>query len=419
MRGVVGLLLIALAVVPAGCTSTQKSRPSPTANLPRGNPDKPFWARDDRSPSASIPPYSDPVNTPANDPEISGILAGRVVDTMTRPVAIGSIQVIEMASAAPRPPTEIELEPNNQGRFYIRGLQPGRTYRLIARSKTDGRLMVGEVQARPPESRLLISVSEELATGTTPGLPNAPEPLNPRRPTPAPSLSNSAPPPSSPWHAELGAPRTGEAGLRTEIGMDHAVPATRSSVPTPAPPPPGMPAIGVDSGRPAIEPQSFTPTPSPVNPSPMTPSCLVQNGQLRYMALRDIDGQVWDFSQHRGRLVLLDFWGTWCGPCMRALPEIARLHAAFGGRGLEVVGIACEKVGPTEGARKVRQVQTRTPGLDYRLLLGEEYSRCPVQSQFQIASYPTLVLLDADGTILWRGNDAAEAERQIRRRLGN
>jgi thiol-disulfide isomerase/thioredoxin len=151
----------------------------------------------------------------------------------------------------------------------------------------------------------------------------------------------------------------------------------------------------------------------------MTPSCLVQSGHLRYLSLNDLDGQPWDFSQHRGRLVLLDFWGTWCGPCVRALPEVARLNSQYADRGLEVIGIACEKVGPVEGARKVRQKQSQIDGLNYRILMADEYGRCPVQSQFQIASYPTLVLLDSDGTILWRGNDVSEAERQIRKRLIN
>jgi thiol-disulfide isomerase/thioredoxin len=323
-----------------------------------------------------------------------------------------------MSSTAPRPPTEIELEPNNQGRVYIRGLQPGRTYRLIARTKADGRLLAGEVQARPPESRLLIPVSEDLASGTAPALPAAPEPLNPRRPTPAPSPANP-PPPDLPADAGLGAPRTGDTTPRPDPPAENPpASSARFRGPTPAPPPPGLPAIGADDGRrSAIEPQSYTASPATRNPSPMAPSCLVQAGHLRYMALRDLDGQVWDFSQRRGRLVLLDFWGTWCMPCLRALPEVARLNAQYADRGLEVVGIACEKVGPVEGARRVRQTQGRIPGLDYRILLADEYGRCPVQSQFQIAAYPTLVLLDADGSIVWRGNDVAEAERVIRKQL--
>ena len=66
----------------------------------------------------------------------------------------------------------------------------------------------------------------------------------------------------------------------------------------------------------------------------------------------------------------------------------------------------------------MRQTQARINGLNYRILLADEYGRCPVQAQFQVASYPTLVLLDTDGTILWRGGDVTEAERQVRRRLG-
>src|SRR5262245_49866260 len=185
VRGVLRPILIALALAPAGCTTPQKKKASPPVNVPAGNGNRPFWA-DNGSPTASIPgPGRDPINTPANDPEVSGILAGRVVDSYQRPVIAGSVQVIEMASAAPRPPTEMELEPNKQGRCHIPGLQPGRTYRLIARTKADGRMLVGEVQVRPPESRLLIPVSEEFASGTTPSLPGAPEPLNPRRSTPA------------------------------------------------------------------------------------------------------------------------------------------------------------------------------------------------------------------------------------------
>lgn len=402
---------IALALAPVACTSTPKKNASIPATIPAKDPNKPFWAADSpASPAASIPGRgADLINTPANDPEISGVLAGRVVDAYNRPVKAGSIQVVEMASFAPRPPTEVELDPDNQGRFYIRGLQPGRTYRLIARSRGDEKLLVGEVQVRPPDSRLVIPITEDFASGATPALPGAPEPLIPKR-------SVQAHPPDGSPNAGLGAPRAGDPGVRPDTG---ASPSGRAALPTPAPPPAGGLAIGADdSRRSGIEPQSFTATPPVAPPAPFTPSCVVQGGRLRNLVLNDLDGQPWSFAQHRGQLVLLDFWGTWCGPCVRALPEIVRLNSQYGDRGLEVVGIACERSGPADAARRVRQTQSRVPGLDYRILLSEESGRCPVQTQFQISAYPTLVLLDSEGSILWRGHDVSEAERVIRKRLG-
>lgn len=410
MRRWVSRCLIALALAPVACTSAPKKNASIPAHIPPKDPNKPFWAADSPSPTASLPSRGDLLNTPANDPEISGVLAGRVVDSYNRPITTGSIQVVEMASVAPRPPTEVELDPNNQGRFYIRGLQPGRTYRLVARSRGDSKLLVGEVQARPPESRLMIPLTEDFASGTAPPIPGAPEPLIPKRSGPAQSADGS-------WNAGLGAPRAGDPGVRPDSSAALA-PSGRPALPTPAPTLSGAPTIGGDdSRRTGIEPQSYSSAPSAPK-APLTPSCLVQAGRVRYLALNDLDGQPWDFSQHRGRLVLLDFWGTWCTPCVRALPEIARLHAQYADRGLEVVGIACERTGPADAVRRVRQIQNRVPGLDYRILIAEESGRCPVQAQFQITAYPTLVLLDGDGTILWRGNDAAEADRVIRKRLG-
>ena len=54
--------------------------------------------------------------------------------------------------------------------------------------------------------------------------------------------------------------------------------------------------------------------------------------------------------------------------------------------------------------------QNKVPGLDYRILLADDTNL--IQNQFQITAYPTLVLLDSDGVIVWRGSDAAEADRR-------
>src|SRR5262245_45787365 len=158
----VSLLAVFLGL--AGCRSAEKSKPSPTASVPGGgSPGTPFWADPNAPPArspgaASIPgggssngPSGDPLSAPGNDPEVSGILAGRLVDSFGRPPAQAFIQVAKVGDGAGAP---IDVETTNQGYFYIPGLQPGRPYRLVARTKMDGRVLVGEVQARPPETRL-------------------------------------------------------------------------------------------------------------------------------------------------------------------------------------------------------------------------------------------------------------------------
>jgi thiol-disulfide isomerase/thioredoxin len=183
----------------------------------------------------------------------------------------------------------------------------------------------------------------------------------------------------------------------------------RVSIPTPAPPP-GLPSLA------PVQPQSYQ---APAPPAAHA-TCLVNNGRVLTLSLPDPDGQVWDFSQHHGRLVLLDFWGTWCGPCLRAIPELTRLQSTYRDRGLEVVGIACERGAAADNARRVRDIRHRITSINYRLLLADEPTRDPVQTQFRITQYPTLVLLDADGSILWRGgpDQIRELESMLRRRLG-
>jgi thiol-disulfide isomerase/thioredoxin len=387
----------------------------------------PFWADPNApsrgSPTASVPGAgtnlnSDPVGQPGNDPEVSGILAGKLVDSFGRAPGAAYIQVAMVGEGAGPP---IDVETVNQGHFYIRGLRPGRTYRLVARTQVDGRLLVGEVQARPPETRLLIPLSEDLAGASTPPVPGAPQP--PRRPRSGAPARPTAPA-VAPWTsgpaAELGPPQAAGPGFgpapqprpdQIAGAQDPAPP--RASIPNPTPVPPPVP--GLPSTAP-VQPQSYlAPAPAP----PMSPACLIVNGRVQTLRLPDPDGGTWDFAQHGGRLVLLDFWGTWCGPCVHAIPELVRLQANYGNRGLEVVGIACERGAPADNARRVRDAQ-RKLAINYRVVLADPYGRCPVQGQFRIQQYPTLVLLDADGTILWRGgaDQAHELEQLIRRRLG-
>ena len=106
------------------------------------------------------------------------------------------------------------------------------------------------------------------------------------------------------------------------------------------------------------------------------------------------------------RLVLIDFWATWCGPCLKAIPHLAKLQQQYGPQGLLVVGIDYGN-----DPARLRTAQTQLH-VNYPMLMGKMNS-CPVKQKFQVRMFPTLVLLDDDGNIVWHAE--GPSEQQLRR----
>src|SRR5262249_38800879 len=133
---------------------------------------------------------------------------------------------------------------------------------------------------------------------------------------------------------------------------------------------------------------------------------------------------VWEYRNRRGKIVLLDFFGTWCTPCRNAIPHLNILQQNYRRAGLEVVGIDYQQDEPTfqEHARRVQYVRDRMQ-INYRLLLGGTMMNCPVRTQFDVQRFPTLVLLDENSRIIWRSEGLEQVQLEeltmlIRQRLG-
>lgn len=92
----------------------------------------------------------------------------------------------------------------------------------------------------------------------------------------------------------------------------------------------------------------------------------------------------------RGRVVLLDFWATWCGPCQQTTPVLTRLAHRYASRGLIVVGVNTDEQGP-----EAVPAFSRRFGLDYPVV----YDDGSVSAQYGIRGLPTLLLVDRTGTI--------------------
>lgn len=381
-----------------GCQSFAK-RPGSSAQArtpSNGNANDPFWLnaepKGSQSPTVNIPSGTANNNNvdaiPLNDSP-TGVLAGRVVDTFNRAPGSAVIQVQATDGGGGAQP---RVETSPQGHFLVRGLTPGRNYRVVAQLSQNGKTLAGEVVARPPDARLLIPMSEDFT------------PRN--NPSPGPAL---APPVGeTPPLAELGAPRSTNDYL-----PDTTPEMIASSEPTGTPrvniPPPGLPDVAP------------TPAIGNVRNGGATPECLVSGSRILTLRLSDTNGNVWDLSQQNNRLTLIDLWGSWCTPCLRAIPELARVQQQYRIAGLEVVGVACENKAAGQNEAAVRAVQRKMPNINYRLLMAGEPGNDPVRAQFRPTVFPSLILVDADGTILWRGvggDSIAEAEAIIRKRLG-
>ena len=132
---------------------------------------------------------------------------------------------------------------------------------------------------------------------------------------------------------------------------------------------------------------------------------------------RSVTGEKLELSALRSRgPVLIDFWATWCSPCLAALPELESLHRRYGSRGLTVIGVSID--GPRNYAR-VRPFAARL-GLSFPIVLDHEGR---LQESFGVIAIPTSILVDSSGNVAlatqgYRPGEGAGLEAAIARLLG-
>jgi thiol-disulfide isomerase/thioredoxin len=107
--------------------------------------------------------------------------------------------------------------------------------------------------------------------------------------------------------------------------------------------------------------------------------------------LKDLDGKLVKSSDFDGKVVILDFWATWCAPCKAEIPGFIELQKQYGDRGLAVVGVSLDEQGPTVVKRFMTQF-----GMNYPVVLGD----VRLMQDFGGTAIPTTVIIDRSGNIV-------------------
>ncbi|MCX7798472.1 MAG: TlpA family protein disulfide reductase [Melioribacter sp.] len=109
-------------------------------------------------------------------------------------------------------------------------------------------------------------------------------------------------------------------------------------------------------------------------------------------ALPTTDGKILKLSDYRGKIVILDFWATWCPPCRKGIPDLIDIKKKYGSKGVEIIGISVDTDTKNEVIPFIKE-----KGINYPVVYGNQN----VYKQYGgIRAIPTTFIIDKEGKIV-------------------
>lgn len=129
-------------------------------------------------------------------------------------------------------------------------------------------------------------------------------------------------------------------------------------------------------------------------PTPYDPGLHV-GGSPFPISGNDLAGKAVSLEQYRGKVVILDFWATWCGPCIAEMPNLIAAYQKYHARGFDIVGISLDK----ENYKQKIQMFTKDSHMDWRQIYDGQFWQAANAVHYGVHGIPFMVLIGKDGKI--------------------
>jgi thiol-disulfide isomerase/thioredoxin len=133
-------------------------------------------------------------------------------------------------------------------------------------------------------------------------------------------------------------------------------------------------------------------TPSKVKPAP-DENIISEQHAFPTLEFTSLSGEQINMANLKGKVVLIDFWATWCGPCRRVMPDLVETYKEYHGKGFEIIGISLDK------DRAQLEQYMQDTGITWQQYYDGLSWNNKISKRFGIRGIPHIVLLDKNGAV--------------------